>query len=57
MATWTNWIWKMWSLVLGAFVLLCVFGRIDLLALVAPLSAVVGLGSWLSKRGNGFRER
>jgi hypothetical protein len=57
MAMWTNTVWKIWSLILASFVLLCVFGRIDLLALVVPLSAVVGFGSWFSKRGSASHER
>jgi len=42
--------WRIWYLVFGSVALLGLFGRLDLLALVLPLSAVVGLGSWLLKR-------
>ena len=42
--------WQTWSLVSAAIVLLVVFGRLELLAIVVPFSAVVGYGAWLSKR-------
>jgi len=48
--------WRIWYLVFGSVALLGLFGRLDLLALVLPLSAVVGLGSWLMKR-HASRER
>jgi hypothetical protein len=49
--------WQTWSLVSTAFVLLAIFGRLDLLAIVVPVSLVVGYGSWMANRGNVSRER
>jgi hypothetical protein len=49
--------WQTWSLVFSAIVLLLLFGRLDLLAVVVPLSAVVGFGSWLVRRGGASHER
>jgi hypothetical protein len=49
--------WQTWSLVSAAIVLLIVFGRLDLLAIVVPFSAVVGYCAWLSKRVNASRGR
>jgi hypothetical protein len=42
--------WQTWSLVSAAIALLVIFGRLDLLAIVLPLSFVVGFGMWLAKR-------
>jgi hypothetical protein len=42
--------WKFWYLVFASLVLLGLFGRLDLLVLVVPFSAVVGFGSWLVRR-------
>jgi hypothetical protein len=47
--------WRTWLLVSTAVVLLLVVGRLDLLALVAPLSAVAAFGAWLAKPGNASR--
>lgn len=44
--------WATWYLVLASLVLLGMFGRLDLLAVVVPLSAVVGFGSWLARRAS-----
>jgi hypothetical protein len=44
--------WQTWSLVSAAFVMLAIFRRLDLLAVVVPLSFVVGFGMWLAKRGH-----
>jgi len=44
--------WQTWSLVSAAVVLLVTFGRLDLLAVIMPLSLVVAYGAWLAKRGN-----
>ena len=49
--------WQTWSLVSAAIVLLVVFGRLELLAIVVPFSAMVGYGAWLSKRVNASRGR
>ena len=38
--------WTTWFLVFASLVLLSIFGRLDLLALVVPVSAVVALGLW-----------
>jgi hypothetical protein len=48
--------WTTWYLVFASLVLLGMFGRLDLLALVVPVSAVVGFGSWLARR-HASRER
>ena len=48
--------WKIWYLIFASVVLLGLFGRLDLLAVVLPLSAVFGLGSWLV-RSHASRER
>lgn len=42
--------WTTWFFVFASLVLLSMFGRLDLLALVVPVSAVIGFGSWLAKR-------
>jgi hypothetical protein len=42
--------WKFWYLVFASLVLLGLFRRLDLLALVLPLSALAGVGSWLARR-------
>jgi hypothetical protein len=47
--------WRTWLLVSTAVVLLLVVGRLDLLALVVPLSIVAACGSWLARRGNASR--
>jgi len=47
--------WRSWLLVSTAVVLLLVVGRLDLLALVVPLSVVAAWGSWLARRGNASR--
>ena len=49
--------WQTWSLVLAAVVLLVTFGRLDLLAIVIPISLVVGYGTWATKRGNASTRR
>jgi len=49
--------WQTWLLVLAAVVLLVTFGRLDLLAIVFPISLVVGYGTWVTKRGNASRGR
>ena len=49
--------WQTWSLVSAAFVLLAIFGRLDLLAIVVPLSLVVGYGAWAAKRSNSSSAR
>ena len=49
--------WQTWSLVLAAVFLLVMFGRLDLLAIVVPISLVVGYGTWAAKRGNASRGR
>lgn len=48
--------WKIWYLVFASLVLHGLFGRLDLLVLVLPLSATVGFASWLAKR-HASRER
>ena len=48
---------SMWLMVFASAVVLAIFDRLDLLALVVPLSAVIGFGSWLSKRSNASRGR
>jgi hypothetical protein len=50
-----NEIWRTWLLVSTAVVLLLVVGRLDLLALVVPLSVVAACGAWLARRGNESR--
>ena len=47
--------WRTWLLVSTAVVLLLVVGRLDLLALVVPMSIVAACGSWLARRGNESR--
>jgi len=49
--------WRTWSLASAAVVLLVVFGRLDLLAVVVPISLVVGYRTWATKRGNASRGR
>jgi len=49
--------WQTWSLVAAAVVLLVVFGRLDLLAVIMPLSLVVAYRSWLAKRSTSSSAR
>jgi hypothetical protein len=49
--------WQTWALISAAIVLLVVLGRLDLLAIVMPLSVVAGYGAWLARRGSASRER
>jgi len=49
--------WQTWSLVSAAVVLLVTFGRLDLLAVIMPLSLVVAYGAWLAKRSNSSSAR
>ena len=49
--------WQTWSLVSAAVFLLVTFGRLDLLAIVVPLSLVVGYGAWAAKRSNSSSAR
>jgi len=44
--------WQTWSLVSAAVFLLVTFGRLDLLAIVVPISLIVGYGTWVTKGGN-----
>jgi len=49
--------WQTWSLVPAAVALLVTFGRLDLLAVIMPLSLVVAYGAWLAKRSNSSSAR
>ena len=49
--------WQTWSLVSAAVVLLVTFGRLDLLAVIMPLSLVVAYGAWLAKRSTSSSAR
>lgn len=42
--------WTTWYLIFASLVLLALFGRLDLLAFVVPVSAVVGFGWWMARR-------
>jgi hypothetical protein len=42
--------WTTWYQVFASLALLGIFGRLDLLALVVPVSAAVGFGSWMAGR-------
>lgn len=48
--------WTTWFLVFVSLMLLSIFGRLDLLALVVPVSAVVAFGLWMARR-HASRER
>ena len=49
--------WQTWSLVPAAVALLVIFGTLDLLAVIMPLSLVVAYGAWLAKRSNSSSAR
>ena len=49
--------WQTWSLVSAAVVLLVTFGRLDLLAVIMPLSLVLAYGAWLAQRSNSSSAR
>jgi hypothetical protein len=57
MEMWMRVRWQTWSLVSASVLVLLLFGRLDLLALVVPFSVAVGYGAWLAQRGNASRGR